>query len=313
MKEFNSNNWKSTSKRYFGLINENNIYKIIKSSTIETGLKYSLATGNWGIKTMTNKVGVAQVLNRLNYSSTLSHLRRINTPIEKTGKLVPPRKLNNTQWGYLCPCETPEGGAVGLVKNLSIVSHITKTIHSEPIRFYLDKLGLIKLENISIHNIHNYGKIFVNGDWLGGHIEMDKVHKELISMRRKGIINIYTSIAWYIQTNELYINTESGRITRPLLIVDENNKLRITEKHIEKLKNKELSWNDLIVPENGEEGVIEYIDANETNVSMIAMSSVKSKLFEDSNLENAQSAFNHRALMNMKAAQGNWDEKLEAK
>ena len=64
MKEFNSSNWK-TNNRYFDLINENNIYKILKSSTVETGLKYSLAFGNWGIKTMTNKVGVAQVLNRL--------------------------------------------------------------------------------------------------------------------------------------------------------------------------------------------------------------------------------------------------------
>ena len=292
MKEFNSSNWK-TNNRYFDLINENNIYKILKSSTVETGLKYSLATGNWGIKTMTNKVGVAQVLNRLNYSSTLSHLRRINTPIEKTGKLVPPRKLNNTQWGYLCPCETPEGGAVGLVKNLSINSIITKNVNSEPIRFYLKDLGLVKIEDISITEIGKYGKVFVNGDWVGGHTKMDVLHKNLLSMRRKGVINIFTSISWYIQLKELHINTESGRISRPIYIVDDN-KLRITKKHLQDIRSGEISWRDLILPKDGGEGVIEYIDANESNVSMIAMTSLKSKLFEDSNLESISGHIKYR-------------------
>ena len=156
---------------------------------------------------MTNKVGVAQVLNRLNYSSTLSH-RRINTPIEKTGKLVPPVKLNNTQWGYLCPCETPEGGAVGLVKNPSINSIITKNVNSEPVRFYLKDLGLVKIEDISITEIGKYGKVFVNGDWVAD-IPKWMFCIKICSMRRKGVINIFTSISWYIQLKELHINTES--------------------------------------------------------------------------------------------------------
>ena len=70
------------------VINSNNLYKILKSTTIESGLKYGLAGGNWGIKSNNTKVGIAQVLNRLTYTSTLSHLRRVNTPTEKTGKLV---------------------------------------------------------------------------------------------------------------------------------------------------------------------------------------------------------------------------------
>ena len=70
-------------------------------------------------------MGVAQVLNRLTYASTLSHLRRINTPIDKTGKLVEPRKLHNSTWGFLCPAETPEGQSVGVVKNLAYMTCIT--------------------------------------------------------------------------------------------------------------------------------------------------------------------------------------------
>ena len=92
-------------RQFFNVINSVNITKLIKSTTIESGIKYGLATGNWGIKSNKSKQGVAQVLNRMSYNATMSHLRRINTPIEKTGKLVQPRKLHSTQWGIICPAE----------------------------------------------------------------------------------------------------------------------------------------------------------------------------------------------------------------
>ena len=109
IREINNGSWKSTDD-YENIINLTNIYKIVKSTTIENGLKRALSTGDFGIKhTNSNKVGVAQVLNRLNYVSSLSHARRISTPTDKSGKLIPPRKLHNTCWGFLCPAETPEG------------------------------------------------------------------------------------------------------------------------------------------------------------------------------------------------------------
>jgi DNA-directed RNA polymerase beta subunit/intein/homing endonuclease len=102
VREINTGSWRSTED-YENIINMTNIYKIVKSTTIENGLKRALATGDFGIKqSSSNKVGVAQVLNRLTYVSSLSHLRRINTPIDKSGKLIPPRKLHSTTWGYLC-------------------------------------------------------------------------------------------------------------------------------------------------------------------------------------------------------------------
>jgi DNA-directed RNA polymerase beta subunit len=105
IREINTGSWKS-SDDYENIINMTNIYKIIKSTTIENGLKRALSTGDFGIKhTNSNKVGVAQVLNRLNYVSSLSHARRISTPTDKSGKLIPPRKLHNTSWGFLCPAE----------------------------------------------------------------------------------------------------------------------------------------------------------------------------------------------------------------
>jgi DNA-directed RNA polymerase beta subunit/intein/homing endonuclease len=102
VREINTGSWKSTDN-YENIINLTNIYKIIKSTTIENGLKRALATGDFGIKhTNSNKVGVAQVLNRLTYVSSLSHARRISTPTDKSGKLIPPRKLHNTSWGFAC-------------------------------------------------------------------------------------------------------------------------------------------------------------------------------------------------------------------
>jgi DNA-directed RNA polymerase beta subunit len=103
-KEINTGSWKATGK-FSNIINKVNIYKIIKSTVVESGMKYALATGNWGIKSNKNKQGVAQVLNRLTFNATLSHLRRCNTPIEKTGKLIQPRKLHSTQYGFICPAE----------------------------------------------------------------------------------------------------------------------------------------------------------------------------------------------------------------
>jgi DNA-directed RNA polymerase beta subunit len=102
VREINNGSWRSTED-YENIVNMTNIYKIMKSTTIENGINRALATGDFSIKqSNSSKVGVAQVLNRLTYVASLSHLRRINTPLEKSGELIAPRKLHNTTWGFLC-------------------------------------------------------------------------------------------------------------------------------------------------------------------------------------------------------------------
>jgi len=94
--------------------NDIDFSSIFNARIITGGLQYALATGNWTDdqrKFMEAKAGVSQVLNRLTYASTLSHLRRLNTPVGREGKLAKPRQLHNTTWGLLCPAETPEGHA----------------------------------------------------------------------------------------------------------------------------------------------------------------------------------------------------------
>merc|ERR1719305_1284472 len=129
---------------------EYNFEPSVKHGTVTRGLKYAVATGNWGLqKSQTNKAGVSQVLNRLTYTSALSHLRRLNTPIDRSGKLAQPRMLHNTHWGMVCPAETPEGQACGLVKNLSLMTYVSVGGASQVIVELLESHGMECLEELS--------------------------------------------------------------------------------------------------------------------------------------------------------------------
>ena len=267
IREINTGSWRS-SEDYSNIINMTNIYKIVKSTTIENGIKRSLSTGDFGIKqTGSNKVGVAQVLNRLTYISALSHLRRVNTPIDKSGKLIPPRKLHSSSWGYLCPAETPEGGSVGVVKNLSYMTHITIPNDSEPLYDYI-KPFITDLETIDNDLLINGTKIFINGCWLGNAKYAMELYNDLKNKKYNGIINIYTSIIFDYQKKEIRICNESGRLTRPVLKV-KNNNLLLNKSIINKLKNNKISWDELLINLD-HNSCIEYIDPAEQNSLMVA-------------------------------------------
>jgi DNA-directed RNA polymerase II subunit RPB2 len=286
-KEYTNGSWK-VNNDFINIINKNNIYKIMKSSIIEGGFKYSLATGNWGIKNQTNKSkqGVAQVINRLTFISTLSHLRRINTPMEKNGKLINPRKLHNTQWGYICPSETPEGPSIGLVKNLSMIATITCSSDSSHIRDLLKKnKKLIKLDDIlniinkdenekAFKNLFKYCKIFVNGDLIGYYENSIEIFELLKYYKINGIIHIHTSIAWIYKDNMILINTEAGRCVRPVYILDNKDyktSLRYDKNMILKLLNENYDFDKLIYQTKDNNSIIEFIDAEESNNTLIAI------------------------------------------
>jgi DNA-directed RNA polymerase II subunit RPB2 len=288
-KEYSVGSWK-VNNDFINIINKNNIYKILKSSIIEGGFKYSLATGNWGIKNQTNKSkqGVAQVLNRLTFISTLSHLRRVNTPMEKNGKLIHPRKLHTTQWGYICPSETPEGASIGLVKNLSMISTITCSSDSCHIRELLNKnKDIVKLNyileisnktksNQEFKNLFKYCKIKINGDLIGYCKNSLEIYNLLKYYKRNGIIHIHTSISWIYKENIILINTEAGRCVRPLYVLEnKNNKtiLRFNKKIVCDILNKKYDFDNLIYNSNDEKdkSIIEFIDAEESNNTLIAI------------------------------------------
>ena len=265
------------SKRdIFDLITSNNIYKIIKPTIIDGGLKYALATGNWGIKSNGKgniKAGTAQVLNRLSYQSFISHLRRVNSPSDKGsgGKIIKPRKLHGTTWGYICPVETPEGQPVGLVKNMALISKITNNSNSMIVRVLLTslidknndkdefKLNIKLLEYCDISDLSTLCCIFLNGDWFGMTSEPDTLVKLLRSERRQGNINIFTGIYWNVEQRMIKIYTDAGRLVRPLYIVDEKDKLRINNHYYDILKETKNPFNFLISPKFYEPALTEDI------------------------------------------------------
>ncbi|XP_067036027.1 DNA-directed RNA polymerase II subunit RPB2 [Acropora muricata] len=248
-----------------------NIELALKPKVITDGLRYSLATGNWGDqkKAHQSRAGVSQVLNRLTFASTLSHLRRLNSPIGREGKLARPRQLHNTHWGMICPAETPEGHAVGLVKNLALMAYISVGSQPSPILEFLEEWTMENLEEITPSAINNATKIFVNGCWVGIHRDPDQLMSTLRKLRRQmDIIVSEVSMVRDFREKEIRIYTDAGRICRPLLIV-ENQRLLLRKHHIDQLKEREYnnySWQELVAG-----GIVEYIDVNEEETVMVAM------------------------------------------
>lgn len=244
------------------------ISTVVDTSGLGRGLKYALATGNWGTsRVAASKTGVSQVLNRLSFASTLSHMRRLNTPLGREGKLAKPRQLHNTHWGMVCPAETPEGHACGLVKNLAMMAHITVGCISQDVMTALDAWGLEVLEDVPPASVPATTKVIVNGAWVGVHRDPKTLTRDLLAHRRNGNLGNEISINWDIPEKEIRIFTDAGRICRPLYVV-ENQELRVRKGHIRKILTHEWSWNDLV-----SNGLVEFIDTEEEEGCMIAMTS----------------------------------------
>ena len=269
VKEINGRTSRSIQD-YENIINMTNIYKLIKSATIENGINRALSTGDFSIKQAnSSKVGVGQVLNRLTYPATLSHLRRINTPLEKSGELVAPRKLHNTTFGYCCCVETPEGQSIGIVKSLSYMAHITIPTNSNVLYEYILP-QIHKIEEVEPAFLKNKVKVFINGSWLGVSTNPLELYQDIKKKKYSGIINVFTSIVFDYKNMEIRVCSDGGRLTRPLLRVKDN-KAILTLNIIEKVKNKVLGWNDLMTNCQIDDSVIEYIDVEEQGFAMIAM------------------------------------------
>jgi DNA-directed RNA polymerase II subunit RPB2 len=280
-KEIHNGSWKATGN-WTEIVNINNINKIIKSTILDVSLKSSLATGNFGSGKIggPSKIGVSQVLNRMNYFAGISHLRRISTPIEKTGKLIAPRKQHNTQWGYICPAETPEGHGVGVIKNMASTTGIT--IFSSPITVYtfIQNLNkLVSLRDSTITQKHNETRVFLNGSWIGMLINKDveEVVDTLRKAKRSGQLHIHTGIIWKNHFKELWITTEAGRVIRPVYYAPAIREIAADKSGTLKQQIMNISdWNQLLLWESPTgKHLIEYIDAGETEGTYIAMDYTK--------------------------------------
>ena len=270
VQEVNNDGWKKSvgaegpsAPRPMEILNINNLYKILKLSAIEGKLKQALATGNFTVQglgssssaSMSNatKVGVSQVLARMSYASTLSHLRRIQTPVEKSGKLLAPRKLHGTSWGFVCPVETPEGHSVGIVKNMSLLTSVTQHIPTNTVLHFLREN--CSLEWIDTPRVYAGTSITVNGVIVGYTRDPNKVVTQLRKAKQTARLHPHMSVAWYTLMDTITIETDGGRFVRPVFRVG------ATEPEGEARKD----WNNWV------KSCVDYIDASETETLRIAI------------------------------------------
>ncbi len=274
-KEIHGGSWKATGN-FEEILNISNIHKVIKSTNLEVGLKTCLATGNFGSAKAggPSKNGVSQVLNRLNYISGISHLRRISTPIEKTGKLIAPRKLHNSQWGYICPAETPEGHSVGVVKNMATTDSVSIFSNPRIVYDYLKKLKTLhSLQETSVKEKHAWVRVFLNGAWIGL-LKIEEAEATIEALRqakRQCQIHPQTGIIWKSILRELWLTTEAGRMLRPLLYAPALREILENPDLESKVKSMK-SWDELLLWKTpAGHTLIEYIDPGETEGLFLAM------------------------------------------
>jgi DNA-directed RNA polymerase subunit B len=236
----------------------NAVAAAIRPGIISDKLNNAIATGNWG----RGRVGVTQLLDRTNYLSTISHLRRIQSPLSRTQPNFEARDLHATHFGRICPSETPEGSNCGLVKNLALSGIISVNIPSEEIVEKLYDLGTVHFFDAKDDLKKDGTRIFVDGRLIGYFKDGDQLAESLRDLRRTSKIHPHVGISFHQSdkegaTKRLYVNCNAGRVLRPLIIIKDNKSL-LTQELLEKVSKKLLSWNDLL-----RMGVLELIDANE--------------------------------------------------
>ena len=296
--------YKGIYKKNFTSLIELNYKEFFGERIVEAGFRKAFK-GNWGSETHTKREGVVQGVNRLSFNSFISHMRKLNLPLDASAKIVGPRLAHTTQWGIIDPIDTPDGGNVGLHKSMTITATVTKGYSAKPmIKWLRMNASMLLLNECTPIILSNLCKVIVNGQWVGAIAEPREVEERMKTLRRVAIIPTFTSIYWNIKKNTLFIYTDAGRICRPIFYVDNksNKPSYNNESILEKINKNDFSWEQLItgfakkkdeqfnfksgkmynnVSElynatdlrelSASKGLIDYLDTSETEGALIAM------------------------------------------
>ena len=254
-----------------GLTRTFKISNLVRTDILTERIKSALATGNWG----RDRTGVSQALDRTNWISLLSHLRRVISPLSKGQVHFEARDLHGTHWGRLCPFETPEGINCGLVKNLALMAYISVGVDEKEIEEMLYKMGVIPLDDLIKQAVetgeapdimYEGTKVFLNGRPIGYHPDGGELARRIREMRRRGEISFEISVSHRVDEyiDELYVNTDADRLMRPLIVV-ENGKPKLTKEHVEAIRGGKMTFMDLV-----KQGIIEFLDPDEEEDAYIA-------------------------------------------
>jgi len=228
------------------LVNDDNIHKVFNQKYMDVIVKSFGSV--FGTK-LSGRQGIVQDLNRNAMLGTLSHTRRISNPLPSGSKSLGPRKLHNSQWGFVCPTESPDGGNVGIINHLSISCKISFNVSEDNIYLALIDNGLIELNDTTKYELHTFSKVFLNGKWIGLHKDPEFLYKIMRLLKCNSLIHIYTSIRWDTILNEIYVFCDNGRLLRPVFLLKRMGSL-ISNPLLEGDYDKMNTWDHLIKGEH---------------------------------------------------------------
>ncbi len=242
---------KSAKRRKFFSI------KIIAKSTLFSHrVESAIATGSW----TGERSGITQNMDKTNYLATISQLQRVSSMLSSDQENFMARILHPTHYGRFCPIETPEGTEIGLRKNLAILSRVSTRIDMNEDKFIkdLENLGLSKEKEDDTD-------VFLNGIFIGTVSSPKEFVEKIRDKRRKNELHNQLNVRNNKQFKTVLISTESGRVLRPLIVVQDGSP-KLTNELMINLEQGEVKWRDLV-----KKGVIEYLDASEEEDALVAM------------------------------------------
>jgi DNA-directed RNA polymerase subunit B len=257
------------------------LVNLIRPDIITERLRTAIATGNW----TQDRTGISQALDRTNWISLLSHLRRVVSPLSREQAHFEARDLHGTHWGRLCPFETPEGVNCGLVKNLALMAYISVGVDERYVEEMLYKeFGVIPLDDLIAEAVKTGVapevmvkgcKVFLNGRPIGYHPNGLELANAIRARRRQNKLchgrveehrcfEINVAYIRDISTEEVYVNTDEGRLLRPVIVV-EKGKPKLTVEHVKLLEKGKWTFWDLV-----EKGIVEFLDPDEEENAYVA-------------------------------------------
>ena len=260
-------------ERSFARKKDLRIASAIRPDLLTQRLIHALATGNW----VGGRAGVSQLLDRTSHMSTISHLRRVTSPLTRSQPHFEARDLHPTQFSRLCPNETPEGQNCGLVKNYALAVDVSEGCDEDEVTLILRDLNTREIgPEVFTEGTPARGRraarVFVNGNLVGLHSNPEELVREIRERRRGGTLSptlgdraYEINVRYDSEMNEVIVNSDSGRLRRPLLVV-RNGVTRLARQDLDDLARGSLSFTDLI-----RGGKVEWLDAEEEEDTLIAV------------------------------------------